>query len=69
MRIIVVFSKSDKKDFLLNKDKEGSMRAKDQSSRWKDDKAKSFSFWIVDSETRLGDLMDFGQLFKAFGNN
>ena len=22
-----------------------------------------------DSETRLGDLFDFGQLFKAFGNN
>jgi len=23
----------------------------------------------VSSVTRLGDLMDFGQLFKAFGNN
>ena len=24
---------------------------------------------IRDSVTRLGDLSDFGQLFKAFGNN
>ena len=23
----------------------------------------------MNSETRLGDLYDFGQLFKAFGNN
>ena len=23
----------------------------------------------VDSVTRLGELLDFGQLFKAFGNN
>ena len=26
-------------------------------------------FVILDSVTRLGDLLDFGQLFKAFGNN
>ena len=26
-------------------------------------------FWIAVSVTRLGDLLDFGQLFKAFGNN
>ena len=28
-------------------------------------------FWprVVGSVTRLGDLLDFGQLFKAFGNN
>ena len=25
--------------------------------------------WLTDSVTRLGDLLDFGQLFKAFGNN
>ena len=24
---------------------------------------------VVASVTRLGDLLDFGQLFKAFGNN
>ena len=24
---------------------------------------------IADSVTRSGDLLDFGQLFKAFGNN
>ena len=23
----------------------------------------------IDSVTKLGDLLDFGQLFKAFGNN
>ena len=25
--------------------------------------------YIVDSETRLGNLLDFGQLFTAFGDN
>ena len=25
--------------------------------------------WLATSVTRLGDLLDFGQLFKAFGNN
>ena len=25
--------------------------------------------WQLTSVTRLGDLLDFGQLFKAFGNN
>ena len=25
--------------------------------------------WITISVTRLGDLLDFGQLFKAFANN
>ena len=25
--------------------------------------------YAADSVTRLGDLLDFGQLFKAFGNN
>ena len=25
--------------------------------------------WAVSSVTRLGDLLDFGQVFKAFGNN
>ena len=29
----------------------------------------SWSLWIPTSVTRLGDLLDFGQLFKAFGNN
>ena len=24
---------------------------------------------LTNSVTRLGDLLDFGQLFKAFGNN
>ena len=24
---------------------------------------------VLISETRLGDLLDFGELFKAFGNN
>ena len=24
---------------------------------------------LINSVTRLGDLLDFGQLFKAFGNN
>ena len=27
------------------------------------------SLWESTSVTRLGDLVDFGQLFKAFGNN
>ena len=27
------------------------------------------SFWLKFSVTRLGDLLDFGQLFKAFSNN
>ena len=27
------------------------------------------SIWFKVSVTRLGDLLDFGQLFKAFGNN
>ena len=26
------------------------------------------NFWFASSVTRLGDLLDFGQLFKAFGN-
>ena len=30
---------------------------------------KFFSFYQIISVTRLGDLLDFGQLFKAFGNN
>ena len=30
---------------------------------------KSFYLLVVASVTRLGDLLDFGQLFKAFGNN
>ena len=25
--------------------------------------------WVIGSVTRLGDLLDIGQLFKAFGNN
>ena len=25
--------------------------------------------WYTNSVTRLGDLLDFGQIFKAFGNN
>ena len=25
--------------------------------------------WMEDSVTRLGDLIDFGQLLKVFGNN
>ena len=25
--------------------------------------------WDVDSVTRLGNLLDFRQIFKAFGNN
>ena len=25
--------------------------------------------WVMTSVTRLGNLLDFGQLFKAFGNN
>ena len=25
--------------------------------------------YVISSVTRLGDLLDFGQLFKAFGNN
>ena len=29
----------------------------------------SFRRFVRTSETRLGDLLDFGQLFKAFGNN
>ena len=28
----------------------------------------SHSFSIIDSATRLGDLLDFKQLFNAFGN-
>ena len=24
---------------------------------------------VMDSVTRLGDLLDFGQVYKAFGNN
>ena len=26
-------------------------------------------FWMANSVTRLGDILDFGQLFKAFGSN
>ena len=35
--------------------------------RWKD--VSSFSTFVGFSVTRLGDLLDFGQLFKAFGNS
>ena len=31
--------------------------------------AKQISSCTKNSVTRLGDLLDFGQLFKAFGNN
>ena len=27
------------------------------------------SFWEPVCETKLGDVLDFGKLFKAFGNN
>ena len=30
---------------------------------------ESYKSWSLDSVTRLGDLLDFGQVFKAFGNN
>ena len=30
---------------------------------------KCFVGYTYTSVTRLGDLLDFGQLFKAFGNN
>ena len=30
---------------------------------------KQLKMGLVVSVTRLGDLLDFGQLFKAFGNN
>ena len=37
------------------------------------DIVKLFLLYIIDSAassvTRLGDLLDFGQLYKAFGNN
>ena len=29
----------------------------------------TFVTWVSSSVTRLGDLLDFGQRFKAFGNN
>ena len=29
----------------------------------------TFGTWVSSSVTRSGDLLDFGQLFKAFGNN
>ena len=32
-------------------------------------RAAATSVRIIISVTRLGDLLDFGQLFKAFGNN
>ena len=28
-----------------------------------------FDYWVQTSVTRLGDILNFGQLFKAFGNN
>ena len=30
---------------------------------------KTFGNWVSYNVTRLGILLDFGQLFKAFGNN
>ena len=30
---------------------------------------RTLEIWMGSSVTRLGDLFDFGQLFKAFGNN
>ena len=33
------------------------------------EKIVSQTITTVNSVTRLGDLLDFGQLFKAFGNN
>ena len=29
----------------------------------------SYPPWLSSSVTTLGDLLDFGKLFKAFGNN
>ena len=31
--------------------------------------ASAFEAVVADSVTRLGDLLDFGQFFKPFGNN
>ena len=31
--------------------------------------AQSWNTLAMNSVTRLGDLLDFGQVFKAFGNN
>ena len=30
---------------------------------------KKVDQWAANSVTRLGDLLDFGQVFKVFGNN
>ena len=30
---------------------------------------RTLEIWMGSSVTRLGDLLDFGQLFKAFGSN
>ena len=37
-----------------------------------DQREDNVSYWaasLIFSVTRLGDLLDFGQVFKAFGNN
>ena len=46
-------------------------KAESQSIRWlaAPDEAVSAVFSLICSVTRSGDLLDFGQIFKAFGNN
>ena len=51
--------------FDLNLGKEDSTYLKHSSNR----NALHFFMLSVISVTRLGDLLHFGQLFKAFGNN
>ena len=54
------------KRILMALDKKG---VRSSSGPAKHDPTKFGSQMVVGSVTRLGDLLDFGQLFKAFGKN
>ena len=53
-----------KNSIVQNREEERPFWRKDQAQEW-----GLFSIPNTSSVTRLGDLLHFGQLFKAFGNN
>ena len=53
----------------LSIDNANILLVKDSISYAREDRFESTLTRLLVSVTRLGDLLDFGQLFKAFGNN
>ena len=53
--------------------KEGQMPSKFYSSFWVNQQVQKYGYTLAylmsNSVTRFGDLLNFGQIFKAYGNN